>query len=162
MRSARCFRNARAWCRATTPARRAGSAGILQGFLLMLDFPLGIGPMQFTNYFTEDPHNSFLDAFVAGGWLGGIVHATLMVVTSGLRLSPGVPSRAVAAHLYRGLRDVRGRGRRKLHHRRAALAALLSADRRDLGPDCGRATRGPRAPLRMAAAVSILRRHNGA
>jgi hypothetical protein len=53
----------------------------VQGFMLMLDFPLGIGPMQFTNYFTEDPHNSFLDAFVAGGWLGGVVHATLMVVT---------------------------------------------------------------------------------
>ena len=53
----------------------------LQGFMLMLDYPLGIGAMQFTTYFTEDPHNSFLDAFVAGGWLGGIVHATLMAVT---------------------------------------------------------------------------------
>jgi hypothetical protein len=53
----------------------------LQGFLLMLDYPFGIGPLQFTNYFTEDPHNSFLDAFVAGGWLGGVVHATLIVVT---------------------------------------------------------------------------------
>lgn len=55
----------------------------LAGFLLMLDFPFGIGPMQFTQYFTEDPHNSFLDAFVAGGWLGGITHFLLMVVTLG-------------------------------------------------------------------------------
>jgi hypothetical protein len=51
------------------------------GFLLMLDNPIGIGPLQFTQYFPEDPHNSFLDAFVAGGWLGGAVHFTLMIVT---------------------------------------------------------------------------------
>ena len=53
----------------------------LPGFLLMLDNPIGIGPLQFTNYFPEDPHNSFLDAFVAGGWLGGVTHFTLMVLT---------------------------------------------------------------------------------
>lgn len=53
----------------------------LPGFLLMLDHPIGIGPMQFTNYFPEDPHNSFLDAFVAGGWLGGAAHLTLMVLS---------------------------------------------------------------------------------
>ena len=58
----------------------------LPGFLLMLDNPIGIGPLQFTNYFPEDPHNSFLDAFVAGGWLGGIVHFTLMVLTLGIGL----------------------------------------------------------------------------
>ena len=55
----------------------------LPGFLLMLDNPIGIGPLQFTNYFPEDPHNSFLDAFVAGGWLGGTIHFTLMVLTLG-------------------------------------------------------------------------------
>lgn len=53
----------------------------LEGFLLMLDHPIGIGPMQFTDYFTEDPHNSFLNAFVAGGWLGGVFHAMLVVTT---------------------------------------------------------------------------------
>lgn len=58
----------------------------LPGFLLMLDNPIGIGPLQFTNYFPEDPHNSFLDAFVAGGWLGGTVHFTLMVLTLGYGL----------------------------------------------------------------------------
>ena len=31
--------------------------------------------------FPEDPHNSFLDAFVAGGWLGGVTHFTLMFMT---------------------------------------------------------------------------------
>jgi hypothetical protein len=51
------------------------------GILLMLDHPFGIGPMQFTDYFTEDPHNSFLNAFVAGGWLGGVFHAMLVITT---------------------------------------------------------------------------------
>lgn len=53
----------------------------IPGFLLMLEHPLGIGPLQFTHYFPEDPHNSFLDAFVAGGWLGGVTHFTLMAMT---------------------------------------------------------------------------------
>jgi len=58
----------------------------LPGFLLMLDNPIGIGPMQFTRYFPEDPHDSFLDAFVAGGWLGGTTHLALMVMTLALGL----------------------------------------------------------------------------
>ncbi len=37
--------------------------------------------MQFTDYFTEDPHNSFLNAFVAGGWLGGVFYAMLVAIT---------------------------------------------------------------------------------
>ncbi len=56
------------------------------GFLMMLDNPLGIGPLQFTHYFPEDPHNSFLNAFVAGGWLGGIAHAALVFITLGFGL----------------------------------------------------------------------------
>jgi hypothetical protein len=57
------------------------------GALLMLDHPIGIGPLQFTKYFPEDPHNSFLDSFVAGGWLSGLTFATMVLVTlvSGLR-----------------------------------------------------------------------------
>lgn len=51
------------------------------GFLMMLDNPLGIGPLQFTRYFPEDPHNSFLNAFVSGGWLGGIAHIALILTT---------------------------------------------------------------------------------
>lgn len=53
----------------------------IPGFILMLNNPIGIGPLQFTKYFPEDPHNSFLDAFAAGGWLGGVTHFTLMVMT---------------------------------------------------------------------------------
>ena len=55
MRSARCFRNAPAWCRATTSARQGRFGRHLAGFLLMLDHPIGIGPMQFTRLFHRRP-----------------------------------------------------------------------------------------------------------
>lgn len=57
------------------------------GFLLALDKPLGIGPLQFHFFFPEDPHNSYLNAFMSGGWLAGFAYLTLIAVTlmSGLR-----------------------------------------------------------------------------
>jgi O-antigen ligase len=51
------------------------------GTLMVLDHPLGIGPLQFTRYFPEDPHNAFLDAFLSGGWLSGLSYAAVMLVT---------------------------------------------------------------------------------
>ena len=60
----------------------------LLGFDLMLDRPLGIGPLQFSkSYFSEDPHNTFLNTFMSGGWLGGLAYLSLTLVTAirGLR-----------------------------------------------------------------------------
>lgn len=51
------------------------------GALMIFEYPLGVGPLQFSKYFPEDPHNSFLDAFMAGGWLGGAAFLTLVFVT---------------------------------------------------------------------------------
>jgi hypothetical protein len=51
------------------------------GALMVLDHPLGIGPLQFTQFFAEDPHNAYLDSFLAGGWLSGVCYAAAMVVT---------------------------------------------------------------------------------
>jgi hypothetical protein len=51
------------------------------GALLALDHPMGVGPLQFSKYFPEDPHNSFLDSFSAGGWLGGFAFMALVLVT---------------------------------------------------------------------------------
>jgi O-antigen ligase len=51
------------------------------GFTMALGAPLGIGPLQFAKFFPEDPHNSYLNAFVSGGWLGGISYFTLVIVT---------------------------------------------------------------------------------
>lgn len=57
------------------------------GALLMLDNPLGIGPLQFSKYFPEDPHNSFLAAFAAGGWLAGTAFAAVVFTTLAVGLA---------------------------------------------------------------------------
>ncbi len=48
---------------------------------MALDLPLGIGPLQFHNYFPEDTHNSFLNAFMSGGWLSGVCYPALIGLT---------------------------------------------------------------------------------
>jgi hypothetical protein len=51
------------------------------GAAMALDLPLGIGPLQFTRYFPEDTHNSYLNAFMSGGWLAGICYPALIFTT---------------------------------------------------------------------------------
>ena len=52
------------------------------GFQVALEQPFGIGPLQFHSlFFPEDPHNTFLNAFMIGGWLGGFAYLTLVLVT---------------------------------------------------------------------------------
>jgi hypothetical protein len=51
------------------------------GSEMALDYPLGIGPLQFSRYFPEDTHNSFLNAFMSGGWLSGVTYPLLIFVT---------------------------------------------------------------------------------
>ena len=63
------------------------------GALLALDLPLGIGPLQFKEYFPEDPHNSYLNAFMSGGWITGLSYPTMVLLT----LAHGLRSVFVAA-----------------------------------------------------------------
>ena len=49
---------------------------------MALDLPFGIGPLQFNRYFPEDTHNSYLNAFMSGGWLSGICYPALVLVTA--------------------------------------------------------------------------------
>jgi len=51
------------------------------GFLMALDHPGGLGPLQFRSVFPEDPHNAYLNAFMSGGWLSGFSYLTLTLVT---------------------------------------------------------------------------------
>ena len=51
------------------------------GAEMALDLPLGIGPLQFIRYFPEDTHNSYLNAFMSGGWLSGICYPVLIFTT---------------------------------------------------------------------------------
>jgi hypothetical protein len=56
-------------------------ARYLLGGILALDKPIGIGPLQFAKYFPEDTHNSFLNAFMSGGWLAGSCYPVLVALT---------------------------------------------------------------------------------
>ena len=58
----------------------------LLGAILALDYPVGIGPIQFHKYFPEDTHNSFLNAFMSGGWLAGACYPALVFLTLGYGL----------------------------------------------------------------------------
>lgn len=51
------------------------------GAAMALDLPFGIGPLQFHNYFPEDTHNSFLNAFMSGGWIAGVCYPALVFAT---------------------------------------------------------------------------------
>jgi hypothetical protein len=53
----------------------------LLGAIMALDYPFGIGPLQFRTFFPEDTHNSFLNAFMSGGWLSGVVYPALVFNT---------------------------------------------------------------------------------
>lgn len=51
------------------------------GFQLALEMPWGLGPFQFAKRFPEDPHNVYLNAFMTGGWLGGMTYLLFVVMT---------------------------------------------------------------------------------
>ena len=51
------------------------------GMLLAMESPLGIGPKAFGIQFGEDPHNIWLKALMAYGWLGFLSLVTLVVWT---------------------------------------------------------------------------------
>jgi hypothetical protein len=51
------------------------------GAEMALDLPFGIGPLQFHRYFPEDTHNSYLNAFMSGGWIAGICYPALAFIT---------------------------------------------------------------------------------
>ncbi|MDP8998257.1 MAG: hypothetical protein M3O03_14825 [Pseudomonadota bacterium] len=44
----------------------------LNSIPMLLRMPMGFGPYQFEQIFGEAPHNTFLNSFASGGWIGGI------------------------------------------------------------------------------------------
>jgi hypothetical protein len=52
------------------------------GAQMALDLPFGIGPLQFTKFFPEDTHNSYLNAFMSGGWISGVCYPALVFITA--------------------------------------------------------------------------------
>jgi len=51
------------------------------GAQMALELPFGIGPLQFHTYFPEDTHNSFLNAFMSGGWISGVCYPAPVCTT---------------------------------------------------------------------------------
>ncbi|MBV8837840.1 MAG: O-antigen ligase domain-containing protein, partial [Alphaproteobacteria bacterium] len=51
------------------------------GAEIAVEHPFGIGPLQFSKIFPEDPHNTYLNTFLSGGWLTGFVYITLVFTT---------------------------------------------------------------------------------
>ena len=47
--------------------------------MLALDHPVGIGMLQFGPLFGEDTHNSYLNAFMSYGWLGGVTWPAIVI-----------------------------------------------------------------------------------
>ena len=51
------------------------------GFLMSMEKPLGIGPMEFSKIFPEDEHNIWLKSLTSYGWLGFVSYVTLILIT---------------------------------------------------------------------------------
>ncbi len=51
------------------------------GFVLALSKPFGIGMLQFGPLYGEDTHNTYLNAFMSYGWLGGTTWPAIVVLT---------------------------------------------------------------------------------
>ncbi len=62
-------------------------ANQLRSLPMLVARPLGFGPYQFGIILGEDPHNVYVNAFAAYGWLGGVSYLLLILSTlhAGLR-----------------------------------------------------------------------------
>lgn len=54
------------------------------GFQLMTEHPLGIGIMQFSDLYGEDPHNVYLKSLTDYSWVGFLAYVTLVFTTLGV------------------------------------------------------------------------------
>ena len=60
----------------------------LRGMGMLVERPLGLGPMHWRLTFGLEPHNSYIGSFANGGWFGGAVFLALVAATGfvGFRL----------------------------------------------------------------------------
>jgi hypothetical protein len=105
------------------------------GFDLALDRPLGIGPLQFGNFFPEDAHNT---QYVHVGRLARrLCVPDAHAYNACGRLAPALRCNAVAGPLPSHVHRICRRGRRERHHRHRSLAPLFPDSRRAVGLDGG-------------------------
>lgn len=53
----------------------------LRGLGLLVELPLGMGPLRWRQTFELEPHNTYIGSFANGGWLGGAVFLLLVAAT---------------------------------------------------------------------------------
>ena len=53
----------------------------LNAIPMLLRMPMGLGPYQFAMIFREAPHNTFLNSFSSGGWIGGVAYILWCLTT---------------------------------------------------------------------------------
>ncbi|MGU3538951.1 O-antigen ligase family protein [Methylobacterium sp. A54F] len=70
----------------------------IRGIAMLLEHPLGLGPMHWRLTFGLEPHNSYLGSFANGGWLGGVVFLGLAVATAFVGFRLLVQDSPVRAH----------------------------------------------------------------
>ncbi|KQP31188.1 polymerase [Methylobacterium sp. Leaf104] len=60
----------------------------MRGLGMLVDEPLGMGPLRWRLIFALEPHNTFIGSFANGGWLAGVTFIGLVLTTSvvGFRL----------------------------------------------------------------------------
>ncbi len=69
---------------------------------LILDHPLGMGSVDFLNYWHENPHNIYLYVFMLGGWGGGVIYLAIVgatLVRSAQILLRPIPHKGIAVVL---------------------------------------------------------------
>jgi hypothetical protein len=68
--------------------------GQLKAIGLILSHPLGLGALEFhEHYHHEDVHEVYLSMFLNAGWIGGMAHLVLVLLTMGLGLRSVVADR---------------------------------------------------------------------
>jgi O-antigen ligase len=60
----------------------------MRGLGMLVDEPLGMGPLRWRLIFALEPHNSYIGSFANGGWVGGATFIGLVLMTGfvGFRL----------------------------------------------------------------------------
>lgn len=53
----------------------------LRSLPMLLERPFGFGPLQFNNFFPQAPHEVYINAFSAYGWLGGLAFVAFTAAT---------------------------------------------------------------------------------
>ncbi len=109
-----CSSSAPASTRAMTKGRFGRFGRHILGAEMALGLPFGIGPLQFNRFFPEDTHNSYLNAFMSGGWLVRRLLSGAGVRHGADELPLCLRPRALAAGLSGDLRGLPRHRRREL------------------------------------------------